>query len=58
MTARSIGEMFWGIGWEPHFEARKTEKNDGNNEYVESVIDTSSTSTGASTEPYRVALEN
>jgi hypothetical protein len=23
VTARRIGEFFWAIGWEPHFEAKK-----------------------------------
>ncbi len=30
MTARSIGELLWALGWEPHFEARKVEADGGN----------------------------
>ncbi len=38
MTARSIGELLWAIGWEPHFEARKIEQDYDGNEFVELVI--------------------
>jgi hypothetical protein len=31
VTARRIGEFFWAIGWEPHFEARRVP--DGHNEF-------------------------
>lgn len=58
MTARSIGELLWAIGWEPHFEARKIEQIDGDNEFTKPVIDTSSASTGGPTEPYHVTIGN
>ena len=38
MTARSIGELLWAIGWEPHFEARQIELNYGDNEFIEPVV--------------------
>ena len=34
MTARSIGELFWALGWEPFFEARKHEHELGENDFV------------------------
>ncbi len=58
MTARSIGELLWAIGWEPYFEARKTEENVGDNEFTKPVIDTSPASTGGSTGPYPVTMRN
>lgn len=51
MTARSISELLWAIGWEAHFEARKIEQNYGDNEFIEPVAETSqerSISTGSS----------
>lgn len=50
MTARSIGETLWAIGWEPHFEARKVEQNEGNNEFVKWPTIVSSTSSSSATE--------
>ena len=41
MTARSIGELLWAIGWEPHFEARKIEQNYGDNEFIEPIVEAS-----------------
>ena len=38
MTARSIGELLWAIGWEPYFEARKAQQNYGGNEFIEPVV--------------------
>lgn len=32
MTIRSVAELLWAIGWEPHFEARKIHHADGVNE--------------------------
>ena len=32
LTARTIAETLWAIGWEPHFEARKIKPADGENE--------------------------
>src|SRR5580704_15327413 len=32
VSARRIGEFFWAIGWEPHFEARRIP--DGHNEII------------------------
>jgi len=58
MTARSIGELLWAIGWEPVFEAHKTEQNDGDNEFANPVVSVSSTSVGGSTEPYRITVGN
>lgn len=28
MTVRSVGELLWALGWEPHFEATKIEQSD------------------------------
>ena len=48
MTARSIGELLWAIGWEPHFEARKIERNYGDNEFIEPVANDKRTDPEAS----------
>lgn len=37
MTARSIAELLWAIGWEPYFEARKVIEEDGGNEFLSCV---------------------
>ncbi len=50
MTARSIGELLWAIGWEPHFEARKIEQNYGDNEFIDPVVNEKRTEPGASEE--------
>ena len=50
MTARSIGELLWAIGWEPHFEARKIEQNYGDNEFIEPVVKDKETGPEASEE--------
>lgn len=34
LTVRTIGELLWAIGWEPHFEAMKPESAAGANEFV------------------------
>lgn len=34
LTARTIGELLWAIGWEAHFEAVKPETAAGANEFV------------------------
>jgi hypothetical protein len=33
LTARTIAETLWAIGWEPFFEARKIVANDGKNDF-------------------------
>ncbi len=61
MTARSIGELLWAIGWEPHFEARKIEQNYGDNEFIEPVVEASQErriSTGSSHTVTRHVLEH
>ena len=50
MTARSIGELLWAIGWEPHFEARQIEQNYGDNEFIEPVVKDKRTKPEASNE--------
>ena len=35
LTARRIGELLWAIEWEPCFEVRKIETDDGCNEFSE-----------------------
>ena len=34
LTARTIAETLWAIGWEPHFEARKIVAEQGQNEFT------------------------
>jgi hypothetical protein len=52
--ARRIGELFWAMGWEPHFEARKIP--DGENQHpatemgaskIKSSVSTTTTNTSA-----------
>ena len=43
LTARSIAETLWALGWEPYFEARKIVPGDGQNELVISPPKTGST---------------
>jgi hypothetical protein len=57
MTARSIAEFLWAIGWEPHFEARKIEHRDGDNEYSVKLRSEASTTAGENSEPKRVAMD-
>ncbi len=57
MTARSIGELLWAIGWEPYFEARKIEQNYGDNEFIESAIKESSTSASDASFRVRARIE-
>ncbi|HSC19432.1 MAG TPA: winged helix-turn-helix domain-containing protein [Rhizomicrobium sp.] len=33
MTARTIGELFWALGWEPYFEARRPPAEERQNEF-------------------------
>jgi hypothetical protein len=33
ITVKRAAELLWAIGWEPHFEARKREAADGENEF-------------------------
>jgi hypothetical protein len=35
LTARTIAETLWAIGWEPHFEARKIVPEAGANEPIQ-----------------------
>ena len=58
MTARSIGELLWALGWEPYFEARKNEQNDSDNEFTTPVITESSTSVGEDSEPRHVYMRS
>lgn len=39
LTARRIGELFWALGWEPHFEARKIPRGDNSFSTTKTVID-------------------
>ena len=48
MTARSIGELLWAIGWEPYFEARRIEQDYDGNEFVELVVNDKRTEPEAS----------
>lgn len=55
MTIRSIAELLWAIGWEPHFEARKVHPHDGENEFELPRVETSA-NTGADPEPKQFAM--
>ena len=57
MTARSIGELLWAIGWEPYFEARKIEQNYGDNESTGPAIKESSTSASDASFRVRARIE-
>lgn len=59
LTARSIGELLWVIGWEPFFEARRIEQDDGENEYVKplSVSVVSSTTAGTDAAPRKIMVD-
>jgi hypothetical protein len=50
MTARSIGELLWAIGWEPYFGARRIERDYDGNEFVELVVNDKRTEPEASQE--------
>jgi hypothetical protein len=58
LTARSIGELLWAIGWEPFFEAQKVAQNDGGNEFVKppTIIMASSTTSDVDDEPRKVVV--
>lgn len=47
LTARTIGELFWALGWEPCFEATKIEISDGENECVRAQTASSNITTPA-----------
>ena len=50
MTIRSLGETLWAIGWEPYFEARKIEQEDGDNEFAKPTITFTVSTTSSSAE--------
>ena len=52
LTARSIGELLWAIGWEPIFEARKVTQEDGQNEFIRPPTVNVVSSTTADTDIY------
>jgi hypothetical protein len=56
MTSRSIGELLWAMGWEPHFEARRLSAADGQNEIVIPPQITNSSSTTVSDQPKILAV--
>ena len=39
LTARRIGELFWALGWEPHFEARKIPRGDNSFVINKPIVD-------------------
>lgn len=43
LTARTIGELLWAIGWEPIFEAKEIVRRDRANDFVPSVTSEVST---------------
>ncbi|MDA1001513.1 MAG: XRE family transcriptional regulator [bacterium] len=60
LTTRSIGELLWAIGWEPYFEARKIDENDGGNEFSKPVItmtSSSSAAAGDNSEPRKIRID-
>ena len=44
LTAKSLAETLWALGWEPYFQARKIVHDDGQNELVVSPPKTGATS--------------
>ncbi len=51
LTARRIGELLCAVGWEPHFEVRKIDADDGCNEFRGIKIESfDNSSTGATKE--------
>lgn len=56
MTIKSIAELLWAIGWEPHFEARKVSTHESENEFLVASEVKTSTSTSTTAAPKQVEM--
>lgn len=55
LTAKTIGELLWAIGWEPHFEAHKVDVEDGCNEFRNIKIKSVDSASSDSSKQFEVA---
>ncbi|MGJ4954639.1 hypothetical protein ACQR1H_03270 [Bradyrhizobium sp. HKCCYLRH2015] len=60
LTSRRIGELFWALGWEPFFEARKPPVGDNNfvsKDRIKQASEPSRSATSSSQEASRVVVK-